>query len=155
MIFPLLAAATAVPVDHPRTYLLSIVGIPGAENSYVNEFAIDTWGVKTLATCQIPPGWTITAGSSADPSGRIAGEGSLGVTWLDHKRRDYLHRLVLVRLYGPVQRRTIRSGTGEVPATFAGHATVGQYGSDKDRKVRLNWRNVRLTPAKNCPPSRF
>jgi hypothetical protein len=141
-----------MPVDHPQIFLLSLRDLPVDTESYVNEFSIDTWGVTTLATCHIPSGWTITAGSSADPSGRISGAGSLGVTWLDHARVSQLRSLVLVRLYGSVQRRTLVSGTGEVPATFRGHVTIGRYGGDdKDRKVRLSWRNVSLTPAKQCP----
>ena len=156
LILALLAAGAAEPVDHPHTYLLSLRDLPVDANSYVNEFSIDTWGVTTLATCQIPPGWTITAGSSADPSGQVSGTGSLGVTWLGHKRLNQLSSIVLVRLYAPLQRRTILSGTGEVPATFRGHATIGRYGGDDtDRKVRLTWRNVRLTPAKHCPAPRF
>ncbi|WP_428333138.1 hypothetical protein [Novosphingobium sp.] len=155
-ILALLLVGAVEPVEHPHTYLLSIRDLPVDENSYVNEFSIDTWGVTTVATCHIPTGWTISAGSSADPSGRISGTGSLGVTWLDHKRLNLLSEIVLVRLYSPIQRRTIRSRTGEVPATFIGHATIGRYGGDNDdRKVRLTWRNVRLTQAKHCPALRF
>lgn len=155
LILALVAAGTAVPIDHPHTYLLSLHNLPVGIDSYINEFSIETWGVTTLATCQIPAGWTITAGSSANPSGQISGTGSLGVTWLDHKRLDHLNGIVLIRMYAPIQRRAIRSGTGEVPATFKGHATIGRYGGDDDWKVHLGWRNVRLTSATHCPTPRF
>lgn len=160
MIIPLLAlaAAAAAPVDHPRTYLASIVGLNLGPQEYVDGFAIETWGVTYKAVCHIPPGWRLTAGSSASPNGDIKGEASHGVTFLDRKALpQQLQGLVLLTLYDRVQRADIGDpdhGSGE-PATFKGSATVGTYGGDGPaRTIRIAFANVRLTPAKRCPAIR-
>jgi hypothetical protein len=146
-----LAAAAPAPAAGPRTYLASIEGIAIAANEYVDGFTIDTWGVEIVAVCHLPPGWEIRAGKQASPDGVIAGEASHGVTFLDRPRLGALRRLVLVRLYPPIQRRR----TGDQPATFAGHARIGRYGViERRRQVALTWRNLRLTPASRCPPPR-
>ena len=156
----ILAAALAAhspPVDHPKTYLASITGIRLAKNEYVDGFKIDTWGVIERAVCHFPPGWDIDAGSSADPTGQIKGEGSLGVTYLDPTRLSELNELVLITLVGPVQARDIgHDGTAVfIPATFKGHVSIGTYGVDgKTRKARLTSRNIKLVPASRCPPLR-
>ena len=154
-VIALLIASPAVATPE-RTFLGSIEGITLGPKEYVNAFSIETWGVQIVATCQIPPGWTITAGSSADPTGRIAGEASLGVTYLDRTRLRQLEGLVLVRLDEPVHRHSIPQGKGgELPATFVGTAQIGRYGpTDRGRKQRLDYRNVRLLPASRCPVPR-
>lgn len=151
----LIQSGAAPLADQPHTYLLSLVHLPVAKDQYVNAFDIDTWGVTTLATCQIPPGWTITAGSSADPSGHMSGEGSLGVTWLNRKSLGYLTDLVLIRMYGPPDHgnRDIK-GNG-APPTFEGTVTIGYYGSERERKFKLRISDVRLKSATHCPPPRF
>jgi hypothetical protein len=63
----------AVPVDQPRTYLLSIGRIPLRDTESINAFAIKTWGVQFRSICRIPSGWRIKAGSSATPSGSLEG----------------------------------------------------------------------------------
>ena len=105
--------------------------------------------------CSVPPGWTMTAGSSASPDGKIAGEASQGVTFLDRSRLGRLESLVLVSMFGEVQREDVgKFGSDNyLPATFKGKATVGTYGLDEDRsrEIALTWENVRLVPAANCP----
>ena len=156
LVFTTLLSSVSVQ-DRPRTYLASIVGLKLSENEYVDGFAIATWGVTLKAVCHFPPGWSIGAGSSADPSGEIKGEGSLGVTYLNQKDMSELTGLVLITLYSPVQNRDLgrEGGPVFVPATFKGHASVGTYGEDgKTRKIRLDYQNMRLVPADRCPRPR-
>jgi len=151
-----LLSATSVQ-NHPRTYLASIAGLKLNENEYIDSFAIETWSVTLKAVCHFPPGWSIEAGSSADPTGEIKGEGSLGVTYLNNKNMSELTGLVLITLYAPVQNRDIGREAGPVfvPATFKGYASVGTYGEDdKPRKIRLSYQNIRLVPADRCPRPR-
>ncbi len=153
-----IALVSATPVqDHPRTYLASIASLNLTDNEYVDGFAVETWGVTLKAVCHFPPGWSINAGSSADPSGEIKGDGSLGVTYLNRKNLSELTGLVLITLDGPVQTKDAGREGGPVfiPATFKGHARVGTYGEDnKSRKIRLDYRNIKLVPADRCPKPR-
>jgi hypothetical protein len=152
VLFALVLSATALaPVDHPKTYLASITDIPLKPGERIEGFSISTWGVTFTTVCQIPPGWTIKAGGSATPEGVLEGEASLGTTWLSEASPKPLHNFVLVTLYQPVQRRDVGKEGGPVyiPATFKGHALLS--GDDAERKVRLNYANVRLTPANRCP----
>jgi len=142
-------AAAPAPVDHPRTYLLSVGGIARRDSESIQAFSIKTWGVEFAAVCRIPSGWRIKAGSSATPDGELSGEGSHGATWFNHGNPRELRMFVLVTLYGPVQRADIRDATGVVPATFKGHATIST--DQGTRRARLTYRNLRLTPARHCP----
>jgi len=144
----ILALGAAAPVDNPRTYLVSLsnFGLEPAER--VESFSITTWGVEFKAVCHIPGGWRIKAGNSASPDGELEGEGSEGVTWLGQGHLNELHNFVLITLYGPVQRHDLPLKDGLVPATFKGHATVT---FERDRRVRLTFANVVLTPATGCP----
>lgn len=152
----LMATGASTLVDHPRTYLLSIKNISLSDKQYISGFAINTFGVTALAACQIPPGWTLTTGSSADPSGKLAGEASLGVTYINKGNLDYLTGIALVRLYGPVQKRVIKDKTGELPATFNGYLDVGIYGNDiRGHRMRVASANIRLVSATRCPLPRF
>ncbi len=148
-----LAAATS-PVDHPQTFLASISGLPVKPNEYISGFSINTWGAEFGAICHIPPGWRITAGNSASPDGTLAGEGSQGVTFLNTKRLTELHGLALITLVAAVRKQEIKSTTGVQPATFSGHANVGSYGGDEVRQLPINYDNVTLKPARECPPVR-
>ena len=150
-----LAASVSSAAARPRTFLASIADVSLGPNEYVDAFSIDTWGVTILAACRIPPGWTLTAGSGADPSGKIAGEASLGVTFLSRPYLRYLDAIVLLRLDGPVRKQALHLKDREYPATFEGSADIGTYGLDeRTRKQPLTFRNVRLTPAVRCPPPR-
>ena len=146
-----LSAIAAAPVDHPKTYLASITSIPLKPNERIEGFSISTWGVTFNAVCHIPSGWTIKAGGSATPDGVLEGEASLGTTWLSEASPMPLHDLVLITLYEPVQRRDVGKEGGPVyiPATFKGHALLS--GDDAQRRVRLGYANVRLSPANRCP----
>lgn len=133
LILIVLAISSPAWAARERTFIASVEGIRVGPKEYVDSFSIDTWGVEIVATFQIPPGWTVTAGSSADPTGTIAGQSSLGVTFLDRSRLKYLKGLVLLRMDGPVQRHAIRFVNGELPATFSGKAEIGTYGGAADR----------------------
>lgn len=154
-LFPLLllAPAAAYAADHPRTYLLSVVGLPVTETQSVKAFSIETWGVEFTSVCRIPGGWRIKAGSSATPNGELSGEGSQGATWFNRSNPKELRAFVLVTLYAPIQRADIRTSdagsTGLIPATFKGHATLET--DDGDKRAPLTYRNVTLTPASTCP----
>lgn len=155
--FILTALLTAkVPlVDHPKTYLASITGIKLGKDEFVDGFSIETWGVKERAVCHFPPGWSIDAGSSADPSGEIKGEASLGVTNLSPERLSELNGLVLITLSDTVQKKEIKTRDSDHPATFKGRVNIGTYGFDnKTRKAPLTYRNIKLVPADRCPPLR-
>lgn len=152
MLFALpLSATVPAPVDHPKTYLASITDIPLKSGERIERFSISTWGVTFTAVCQIPSGWTIKAGGSATPEGVLEGEASLGTTWLSEASPKPLRDFVLIKLYEPVQRRDVGKEGAPVyiPATFKGHALLSD--DDAERKVRLSYANVRLTPASHCP----
>ena len=140
--------AASTSADHPRTYLASIVGIPLKRDEAIESFSFDTWGARFKAVCHIPEGWSIEAGGSLTPAGVFKGEGSLGVTWYRQPSPKEFRSLVLVELYGPVQRHDI-GRNGEIPATFKGHATVS--GDDRERKISLSADNIKLSPATRCP----
>ena len=124
----LMLAASASSQDNPKTFLVSVVGFPLKSGE------------------SIPGGWRIKAGNSATPDGVLEGEGSQGATWFNRSSPRELRSLALVILYAPVQRSDVRNGPD---ATFKGAATIS---TDKgERKVRLTYRNVHLTPARHCP----
>jgi len=147
----LVLAGCAASPDRPRTYLVSVVGLPLETDDSLEAFSFSTWGVTFNAVCHVPPGWTIKAGGSATPQGGLAGEGSLGTTWFRQGNPPELRSLALATLYGPVQPDAMRDadGAGVVPATFTGSATVATL--DGERTRPLTDRNVRLVPARRCP----
>jgi hypothetical protein len=150
-----LLLTAAKPVDHPRTYLLSIVDLPvGAVTPRLTDFHIDTWGVNIKAVCRLPFGWRIDAGSYASPDGLIAGQSSVGVTWLNRSQLANEGPLLLVMLDGPIQIRTLydKDGNGEHPATFSGKATIEDFNDDKGKIIPLTHANIHLHPARACPP---
>ena len=139
----------AAPVDHPRTYLLSIGRIPLRNTESIETFAIKTWGVEFKSVCRIPSGWRIKAGSSATPDGDLEGEGSQGATWFNAASPRELRNFVLVTLYAPVQRADIGSPDNGVPATFKGFVTIST--DDGDVQRTLSYQNITLVPARRCP----
>jgi hypothetical protein len=149
LLLPLVLAAVSVPTDNPTTYLASIGNIPLTPDGSVEKFSISTWGVDFLAVCHIPYGWRITAGNSASPDGELDGEGSEGITWFHKCSPKELADFVLLQLYGTVQRADVPLADGYVPATFSGQATINR--DDGDRKVPLNYNNVGLLAARQCP----
>src|SRR5262249_49605429 len=74
LIIAALVLATMRPVIADAGELLSVHGIALPENGFLFAFHIDTWGVRVLAVCHFPPGWTLSAGKSLDPSGILSGE---------------------------------------------------------------------------------
>lgn len=146
-LIPLMLAATvSPPPDHPKTFLVSVVGLPLKSGESVESFAFSTWGVEFQAVCKIPGGWRIKAGNSATPDGVLEGEGSQGATWFNRSNPAELHHVALITLYAPIQRSDVRNGPD---ATFKGTATVSTDNGEK--KVRLTYSNVQLTPARHCP----
>ena len=144
-----LLAVGAAPVDHPRTYLLSIGRIPLRETESIEAFAIRTWGVQFKSVCRIPEGWRVRAGSGATASGELVGEGSEGTTWFNHGTPKELHAFILVSMVAPVQRYDVGSPNNGIPATFKGSVTINT--DDGEVKRALTYKNVTLTPARNCP----
>lgn len=147
----LVLAACATPPDRPRTYLASVVGLPLNTDDSLEAFSFSTWGVTFSAVCHVPSGWTIKAGGSLTSEGGLEGEGSLGITWFRQSSPPELRNLVLVTLYGPVQRDNVRDTSGDnvIPATFNGSASIATL--DGERTEPLTYRNVRLVPAGRCP----
>jgi hypothetical protein len=139
----------AAPADHPRSYLLSIEGIPLKDLESITGFSIKTWGVEFRSVCRIPGGWRIKAGNSATPDGEIEGEGSQGATWFNHGSPRELQGFLLVTLYGPVQKEDIGSADNGIPATFSGTATISTDDGDVQRV--LTYKNIKLIPARRCP----
>lgn len=144
-----LLAVGAAPVDHPRSYLLSVGRIPLRDTESIEAFTIQTWGVEFRSVCRIPGGWRIKAGSSATPNGELEGEGSQGATWFSTGSPKELRNFVLVTLYAPVQRADIGKPDNGVPATFKGTATIST--DDGDVRRELTYQNIVLTPARRCP----
>lgn len=147
LLLALLMAPTR-PADHPRTYLVSIVDFPLKAGESVESFSFQTWGVDFKAVCRVPSGWRIKVGASATPDGVLEGEGSQGATWFNRPSPKALEKLVLVTLYGPVQKYA-EGANGELPATFSGKATLST--EDGEKEVALSTDNIRLTPATRCP----
>jgi hypothetical protein len=140
----LLTTASA-PVDHPRTYLVSIIALPLKAGESLESFSIATWGVQFKAVCKIPSGWRIKAGNSASPDGMLEGEGSQGATWFNRKNPPELRKFVLITLYDAVQRVDIHDGSD---ATFKGQATIST--DDGERMAPLTYRNVQLISSQSC-----
>ena len=147
----LLMPGAAFAADHPATYLLSVISLPVKDTVSVKAFSFDTWGVEFNAVCRVPGGWRIKVGSSATPNGELSGEGSQGATWFKQRNPKDLQTFVLVTLYAPVQGTDIKtaSGSGLIPATFKGFATLET--DDGDKRIPLTLRNIALTPAAACP----
>ena len=95
-LLPILLASAPVPVDHPRSYLLSIVNLPLKADESVEGFKFATWGVQFKAVCRIPEGWRITAGGGATPDGSLEGSGGQGATWFNKGSPPELRHLALV-----------------------------------------------------------
>jgi hypothetical protein len=147
-----LATAPAVapaPENHPKTYLLSIARVPFKAEERMTKFSLKTWGVTFDAVCHIPYGWQIQAGGGVTSEGELEGKGSNGVTWVGKDGLRQFDDLVLITLYAPIQARSSKDATGEVPATFSGTATL--WADDAERPVYLGSGNIRLTPASRCP----
>ena len=137
----------------PTTYLVSLTGIPLPYGQRISAFEIKTWGVTYLAVCRMPEDWEVTAGSFG-PDGRLSGEAGHGAAYLDSRRLNKMHRMALIALSGPVQKRDKRIPDGRVPATFAGHITIDLGEENKSRKQLLTSDNVALEPARECPARR-
>lgn len=152
LLLPLLLAASPALSDHPRTYLLSVANVPLKAGESIERFKFATWGVEFKAICHIPLGWRIAAGSSATPEGSLEGNGSQGATWFASPSPQELRYFALVTLYSAPQRADVRSrdGSGIVPATFKGQATIST--DMGERQVHLTYAHVLLTPAKACKP---
>lgn len=150
LLLPLaLLTMSASPVDHPRTYLLSIGRIPLKRTESIEAFSVKTWGVRFRSVCSIPGGWRIKAGSSATPNAELEGQGSQGATWFNSGSPRELQNFVLVTLYAPVQPADIGSPDNGVPATFRGAPTINT--DDGDGQRALSDRNITLIPARRCP----
>jgi hypothetical protein len=137
-----------------NTYLMSLTGLKVGRDEAIDQFKIDTWGVEVLSVCKIPYGWQISAGKSADPSGLLSGQASLGITFINQKLLPSLKDLFLVKIEGKLDRRTVKFSNGERPATFAGTAGVWTYGSDDDgdKKRLFTYRALKFRAARRCPP---
>ncbi len=111
----------------------------------LERFSFSTWGANFKAVCHIPEGWTITASNNLTGDGVFEGGGSLGVTMPRDASPKEFSSLVPVELYSPVLRR----GTANEPSTFKGYATA--WADDAERRIPLNFRNIRLVRAQHCP----
>jgi hypothetical protein len=76
-----LAPISQALADDPAELLSIHFVIP--PNHYIDGFDIGTWAADILTVCDVPPGWTITAGSSGDPEGQLSGEGQIGVAYIN------------------------------------------------------------------------
>jgi hypothetical protein len=152
-LIPFLALASPVFADDP-TELLSIHAVI-PENHYIDRFDISTWGVDILRVCDVPPGWTITAGTFGDAEGQLSGEGKIGVAYFSTPTP--LAQLFLIRVhdYRRVEEKTLVGPHGEYsihPASFSGEIEIGTYGhSPKLYKKAITPEDFVRTPATNCP----
>jgi hypothetical protein len=149
------ALLAGILVAHPalaRSELLSIRGIALPENGYVAGFSIDLWSVEVLAVCHLPPGWTITAGKSADPSGVLSGKASLGVAFLNLSDLKQLDRLFLIEVEDYHAREKPLPNGVVSPASFGGKLAIGTYGSDSaPHDIPIPQTNFVREPATRCP----
>jgi hypothetical protein len=119
---------------------------------YVARFDIKTWGVRVIAVCHIPGGWTISAGKNADPEGVLSGSAGEGVAFLDAEGLHQLTDLFLVQVddYHPVAKGDCANSC--TPASFTGNFYIGEYGADaQPTPQRVIPENIRLTAATRCP----
>ena len=143
---------SARPGFAAATQLLSIVGLGIPAGRYVSSFDIQTWGVRVLAVCHIPPGWTVSGGQDADPGGTLSGSASEGVTFLDPSHLGDLNGLFLVEV------ADVHAAQGDLakdgwylPPTFDGKIEIGRYGNDTDTSPRrLVPSNIALVAAARC-----
>ncbi|MDE1918149.1 MAG: hypothetical protein KGJ57_09095 [Sphingomonadales bacterium] len=152
-----LLLTAAKPVEHPRTYLLSLTGLPlGEHYPRLKSFEMETYGVDIAAVCRIPEDWSILAGYKYSIAGDINGGAAHGAGWLNRKQLAKEGPLLLVTLHGPVERHgpTFSKSNGLPIATFAGKAEIepSNENSDDDQIIPLTAANIRLTPARACPP---
>ena len=121
-----LLAGAARPYCALGHELLSLRGIQLPAHGYISSFHIDTWGVTVLAVCHLPPGWTVTAGRSADPSGVLGGTASLGVTFLNSASLSEPDDLFLIEVsdYQPAE-----GGTPNIRSLFIPHRSAARFRS--------------------------
>ena len=135
--------------------LLSIRGVELSKNAYISGFQVDTFGVRVLAVCRLPPGWTISAGNSIDLFGRLEGIANGGVAFLNRQHAGQLDNLYLVDVldYQPRDRRIPGERGAVDPASFSGKVSIGAYGNDATtHHVQLTPTNFVRTTASQCPP---
>lgn len=151
-VFLLTLASVWTPAVASETEILSIQNINLPDNGYIQGFRIETWGVTVLAVCHFPPGWTIMAGTSADPTGILSGEASLGVTFIAKGHTKALSQLFLIQVED-YREREEPTPHGILPPTFSGKVTVGTYGyHDPDwHDVQIMPTNLLREPANKCP----
>lgn len=143
----------ATPAVAKRTELLFIVHLRLAPGEYVAGFELRTWTVRVLAVCNLPVGWTVTAGTFGDPGGILSGTANIGVAYLPKGRTGALHALFLVEI-GQDRPADVIGPNGEIrPATFVGSIAIGRYGAETTaRTVALSGHNLERRPATRCPP---
>lgn len=143
-----------------QTELLSLTGLRlqstapdrSKTGQFIASFDLKTWGVKVLAVCHIPAGWTITAGKNANPEGVLSGNAGEGVAFIDAGTLKQLDDLFLVDVDGYHADDLGDCSKDCTPATFSGVLYEGTYGVETpDIRIRLRSLNIRLTPATSCP----
>ncbi len=147
-----LLGLSSMPAAAAERALLSIRGIVLPDNGYVGYFDVKTWGVKVISVCHLPPGWTMTAGKSADPSGVLSGQASLGVTFLNLTDLHELDGLFLIETDSYREKDQPNQFGGNLPASFNGVVGIGTYGQhDLDvHDVPLTASNFVHEPAERC-----
>jgi hypothetical protein len=123
-----------------------------ARGQYIASFDIKTWGVRVIAVCHIPGGWTISAGKNANPEGVLSGSAGEGAAFLDSESLHQLTDFFLVQVddYHPIDRGDCTKNC--TPASFAGDFYIGEYGSeDQPKPQRVLPSNIRLDAASRCP----
>jgi hypothetical protein len=145
-----------------ETQLLSITGVhlqplitaSRSTGQYMSGFDIRTWGVRVLAVCHIPGGWTISAGKNANPEGELYGSAGEGAAFLDSGNLHQLTDLFLVQVDDYHPSDTGNCAKSCTPASFSGNFYIGEYGinaEDEPIPRRVLPTNIRLSPAARCP----
>ena len=127
----------------------------GARGQYIASFDIKTWGLRVIAVCHIPDGWTASAGKNAGPEGVLSDTAGEGVAFLVTERLHQLTNFFLVQVdnYHPNDRGGCAKNC--TPASFAGDFYIGEYGSeDQPRPQRVLLSNIELEAAARCPDPR-
>jgi hypothetical protein len=143
----LLFAAAQSGSGQVQRALLTVDGLNIPPGGALAAFHIDTWGVKILAVCEVPPLWAIKEYKSMDPSGVLSGSSDPY-----HRTLVKLDRLFLIDVYGyqPLPKGNPKGDYH--PASFAGWFEVIDGNGDVIKKRRvLHASNFHLIPSLRCP----
>jgi len=141
----------APPAAHGKQ-LLSFREFPLAPDDSIDQFKIETLGIRVVSVCNIPWGWSIITRSRANEFGYIEGTASNGITRIDRDHLGLLDDLFLIEDAGQIRDTT--SADGNVPKSFDGQIFIVGRDDEEGKPHPMQPRNYVLRHASACPPRR-